>query len=257
MSHKVFKPVSMASMNIDSLVKPVVIASDVDNGVFVKIGDAGSTIFGEVEEGCVSAVLASAKTDVVGVIDSSANPLADGYDVGLQDPRDVYSKANIPTRARLLFPFDEFLVETAAINGTLGANKHVVIDTTLGQSGKLIYANTFEDCAFVAQIIATGVPIVVGGTYIGAGTLLRVIRNAGVYADNIAGIDPDDLTALQTAVGDVEDLNTTASVLVGAINELVAALAGKATIATNEDTATIGQILQANGDGSFTFVDAT
>lgn len=172
--HKIFKPVSMASLNVDSLVNVVVLEADADNGTFVVLGDATETIFGETEEGCYEAALANAIANVVAVLDGDTNGLADGYDVGLRDPRKAYNKAGTPTRARLLAAGDVFAIEEKAINGIAAA--YVIIDATAGEEGKLEFTADVTGAAFYGKVIGGGT-IVVGGTYVDDAVLIRVIKN--------------------------------------------------------------------------------
>ena len=64
-THKIFKPSLMASQNIDSLVKTVVLDADCDNGTAVVIGAPTDTIFGETDANCFEADLASTAADVI------------------------------------------------------------------------------------------------------------------------------------------------------------------------------------------------
>jgi hypothetical protein len=176
-THNVFEPKQMASVNVDSLVRSVVLASDVDNGTAVVLGVQPNTIFGEVEIGTYAATLASAQGDIISIIDGDGNSLLEGYDVGLVDPRGAYNPANKVTRARFLFVNDEFMIQTAAINGTFGSQGYVVVDTTGGQEGKFELIDNPAGYAFIGKIINRAVPILFGNTKVDF-TLIRVIRNS-------------------------------------------------------------------------------
>jgi hypothetical protein len=179
-THKIFKPSLMASQNIDSLVKTVVLDADCDNGTAVVIGAPTDTIFGETDANCFEADLTSTAADIVAIIDGDGNGTAEGYDVGLKDPRAFYNVAGYATRARVLQPFDEFVIENTAINGEYVAQTNIVVDTTVGQEGKFVLADAITGYAFAGEILAIDISIVVGNTYVGAGTLVRVVRNTPI-----------------------------------------------------------------------------
>lgn len=176
-THNVFQPIQMASMNVDNYVRTVVLTADIDNGTFVVVGDPSTTIFSEDEVGCNAATLSASVSSLVAVVDGTKNPLSEGtYDVGLNDPRAAYNPANYATRVRILQPFDEFVILTSFINGNYVAQPYVIVDVTGGEEGMLEYSQTISEEYFVGEILTRTYPIMIGKTVVN-GTLIRVMRN--------------------------------------------------------------------------------
>lgn len=177
-THVVFEPKQMMSLSNDSLVRTVVLDSDADNGTAVVLGLPLTTIFDEVEIGACNAIVASEITDVIAVLDGDGNGTADGYDVGLADPRHFYNVANKATRARILMPFDEFAMPTAAINGAFVAQTHIVVDTAAGEEGKFVLTDVAGAAAatFAGLILNRAIPVLFGNTKVDF-TMIRVIKN--------------------------------------------------------------------------------
>ena len=233
-THNVFEPKQMASLNVDSLVRTVVLTADVDNGTAVVIGNPGTTIFSEVEIGACSATKASAVGDVIAVIDGDGNSLADGYDVGLVDPRGFYNLANKATRARVLVAGDEFAIPTAAINGTFVAQPYVVVDITGGQEGKFELADSVEGYAFAGKILSRAIPVLYGATKVDF-TLIRVIRNSADANAQYVLTPAANVLAEDTVDG--SDAGTTqalANALKVTVNAILTALKAAGLMAADE-----------------------
>ena len=218
-THNVFEPKQMASLNVDSLVRTVIPAADLDNGTLVVLGVPGTTIFGEVEIGAVPCTTARAASDVVAILDGDGNPKENGYDIGQIDPRGFYNVSGKATRARILVAGDEFMIPTAAINGTFVAQGHVTVDT--GNAGEMVLADSADGYAFAGKILSRAVPVLFGNTKVDF-TLIRVIRNGAnataiPVAANVADEDTADATDLTTAVALANALKVTVNALLGAL----------------------------------------
>lgn len=218
-THNVFEPKQMASLNVDSLVRTVIPAADLDNGTLVVLGVPGTTIFGEVEIGAVPCTTASAASDVVAILDGDGNPKENGYDIGQIDPRGFYNVSGKATRARILVAGDEFMIPTAAINGTFVAQGYVTVDT--GNAGEMVLADSADGYAFAGKILSRAVPVLFGNTKVDF-TLIRVIRNGAnataiPVADNVADEDTANATDLTTAVALANALKVTVNALLGAL----------------------------------------
>ena len=218
-THNVFEPKQMASLNVDSLVRTVIPAADLDNGTLVVLGVPGTTIFGEVEIGAVPCTTASAASDVVAILDGDGNPKENGYDIGQIDPRGFYNVSGKATRARILVAGDEFMIPTAAINGTFVAQGYVTVDT--GNAGEMVLADSADGYAFAGKILTRAVPVLFGNTKVDF-TLIRVIRNGAnataiPVAANVADEDTADATDLTTAVALANALKVTVNALLGAL----------------------------------------
>ena len=218
-THNVFEPKQMASLNVDSLVRTVIPAADLDNGTLVVLGVPGTTIFGEVEIGAVPCTTASAASDVVAILDGDGNPKENGYDIGQIDPRGFYNVSGKATRARVLVAGDEFMVPTAAINGTFVAQGYVTVDTA--NAGEMVLANSADGYAFAGKILSRAVPVLFGNTKVDF-TLIRVIRNGAnataiPVAANVADEDTAAATDLATAVALANALKATVNALLGAL----------------------------------------
>lgn len=218
-THNVFEPKQMASLNVDSLVRTVIPAADLDNGTLVVLGVPGTTIFGEVEIGAVPCTTASAASDVVAILDGDGNPKENGYDIGQIDPRGFYNVSGKATRARILVAGDEFMIPTAAINGTFVAQSYVTVDT--GNAGEMVLADSADGYAFAGKILSRAVPVLFGNTKVDF-TLIRVIRNGAnataiPVAANVADEDTANATDLTTAVALANALKVTVNALLGAL----------------------------------------
>lgn len=218
-THNVFEPKQMASLNVDSLVRTVIPAADLDNGTLVVLGVPGTTIFGEVEIGAVPCTTASAASDVVAILDGDGNPKENGYDIGQIDPRGFYNVSGKATRARVLVAGDEFMVPTAAINGTFVAQGYVTVDTA--NAGEMVLADSADGYAFAGKILSRAVPVLFGNTKVDF-TLIRVIRNGAnataiPVAANVADEDTADATDLTTAVALANALKATVNATLGAL----------------------------------------
>lgn len=218
-THNVFEPKQMASLNVDSLVRTVIPAADLDNGTLVVLGVPGTTIFGEVEIGAVPCTTARAASDVVAILDGDGNPKENGYDIGQIDPRGFYNVSGKATRARILVAGDEFMIPTAAINGIFVAQGYVTVDT--GNPGEMVLANSADGYAFAGKILSRAVPVLFGNTKVDF-TLIRVIRNGAnataiPVAANVADEDTVDATDLTTAVALANALKVTVNALLGAL----------------------------------------
>lgn len=218
-THNVFEPKQMASLNVDSLVRTVIPAADLDNGTLVVLGVPGTTIFGEVEIGAVPCTTASAASDVVAILDGDGNPKENGYDIGQIDPRGFYNVSGKATRARVLVAGDEFMVPTAAINGTFVAQGYVTVDTA--NAGEMVLADSADGYAFAGKILSRAVPVLFGNTKVDF-TLIRVIRNGAnataiPVAANVADEDTADATDLATAVALANALKSTVNAMLGAL----------------------------------------
>ena len=218
-THNVFEPKQMASLNVDSLVRTVIPAADLDNGTLVVLGVPGTTIFGEVEIGAVPCTTASAASDVVAILDGDGNPKENGYDIGQIDPRGFYNVSGKATRARILVAGDEFMIPTAAINGTFVAQGYVTVDT--GNAGEMVLADSADGYAFAGKILSRAVPVLFGNTKVDF-TLIRVIRNGAnataiPVAANVADEDTANATDLTTAVALANALKVTVNALLGAL----------------------------------------
>lgn len=224
-THNVFEPKQMASLNVDSLVRTVIPAADLDNGTLVVLGVPGTTIFGEVEIGAVPCTTARAASDVVAILDGDGNPKENGYDIGQIDPRGFYNVSGKATRARILVAGDEFMIPTAAINGTFVAQGYVTVDT--GNAGEMVLADSADGYSFAGKILSRAVPVLFGNTKVDF-TLIRVIRNGAnataippipaiPVADNVADEDTVDATDLTTAVALANALKVTVNALLGAL----------------------------------------
>jgi hypothetical protein len=102
--------------------------------------------------------------------------LTEGYDIGIIDPRAAYNPADYSTRARILQPFDEFVILTSFINGSFSAQPYVIVDVTGGEEGMLEYANSISEEYFVGEIISLTYPLMIGKTLVN-GAHIRVMRN--------------------------------------------------------------------------------
>ena len=218
-THNVFEPKQMASLNVDSLVRTVIPAADLDNGTLVVLGVPGTTIFGEVEIGAVPCTTASAASDVVAILDGDGNPKENGYGIGQIDPRGFYNVSGKATRARVLVAGDEFMIPTAAINGTFVAQGYVTVDT--GNAGEMVLADSADGYAFAGKILSRAVPVLFGNTKVDF-TLIRVIRNGAnataiPVAANVADEDTADATDLTTAVALANALKATVNATLGAL----------------------------------------
>lgn len=218
-THNVFEPKQMASLNVDSFVRTVIPAADLDNGTLVVLGVPGTTIFGEVEIGAVPCTTASAASDVVAILDGDGNPKENGYDIGQIDPRGFYNVAGKATRARVLVAGDEFMVPTAAINGIFAAQGYVTVDTA--NAGEMVLADSADGYAFAGKILSRAVPVLFGNTKVDF-TLIRVIRNGAnataiPVAANVADEDTADATDLATAVALANALKATVNATLGAL----------------------------------------
>lgn len=218
-THNVFEPKQMASLNVDSLVRTVIPAADLDNGTLVVLGVPGTTIFGEVEIGAVPCTTASAASDVVAILDGDGNPKENGYDIGQIDPRGFYNVSGKATRARILVAGDEFMIPTAAINGTFVAQGYVTVDTR--NAGEMVLADSADGYSFAGKILSRAVPVLFGNTKVDF-TLIRVIRNGAnataiPVAANVADEDTANATDLTTAVALANALKVTVNALLGAL----------------------------------------
>lgn len=218
-THNVFEPKQMASLNVDSLVRTVIPAADLDNGTLVVLGVPGTTIFGEVEIGAVPCTTASAASDVVAILDGDGNPKENGYDIGQIDPRGFYNVSGKATRARILVAGDEFMIPTAAINGTFVAQGYVTVDTR--NAGEMVLADSADGYSFAGKILSRAVPVLFGNTKVDF-TLIRVIRNGAnataiPVAANVADEDTANATDLTTAVALANALKVTVNALLGAM----------------------------------------
>lgn len=167
MAHAIVKIGKMASTNLDSKLRSVILSADTDNGAHVVLG---AEVAGQ--NGVYNA---AAPTDVttqkVLVVEAPVLVETAGYRIGDEDPRKFYSPAGRPVRARELVVGDEITISVDGFSAAPTVGKYAV---PANGATKLAPAADLTGATAVAYQVVKRDDIAVGTVFVEAYKLRAV-----------------------------------------------------------------------------------